>query len=331
MEFDLPPHIHTANGEKRRVGFELEFGGLSIPETAQILIDLFDGTAFGVDQYTAKIKTRLGDFQIEADSSFLKERKYKRYLDLIGIDATNSVVGQGMDGVFGNLAGTLIPFEIVTPPLDIDALTPIEQIRASLFEHSARGTKSAIFTAFGMQFNPQVVSTDAESLLRHLRAFFLLFDWLYEESDIPVARKLAPYIQDFPEDYVRLVLDPPYAPNQESFMRDYLRFNPTRNRPLDLLPLFAHINRRLVFEYPVEKELVKARPTFHYRLPNSMVDDPNWMIATDWNKWVQVERLAEDGPRLKDMTKDFFSYRQDHFLFVHSKWADRTRTWLHER
>jgi hypothetical protein len=75
-------------------------------------------------------------------------------------------------------------------------------------------------------------------------------------------------------------------------MRDYLERNPTRNRPLDWLPLFAHLNKDLVFEYPVEKDLIKPRPTLHYRLPSSLIDDPSWSIATEWNKWVIIDDLA---------------------------------------
>jgi hypothetical protein len=45
-------------------------------------------------------------------------------------------------------------------------------------------------------------------------------------------------------------------------------------------------------------ENVRPRPTFHYRLPNCLVDDPSWSFALEWNRWVEVERLAEDPVRL---------------------------------
>src|SRR3546814_9457337 len=41
-------------------------------------------------------------------------------------------------------------------------------------------------------------------------------------------------------------------------------------------------------------ELIKARPTFHYRLPNARLADPQWSIVREWNLWVRVERLAHD-------------------------------------
>lgn len=329
MKFELPPKITKSNGEKRRVGFELEFGGLSIPETADILTGLFGGEVSQESMYTATVSTKLGDFQIEADSNFLKKKKYEKYLELVGLHPSESGIGKSVEDMVGMLAGTLIPFEVVSPPLVIDQLDAVEKIRNELFRHSARGTKSAIFMAFGMQFNPEVPSKDVGTLLSYLRAFFILFDWLYEESDIPVSRRVAPFIHDFPEEYMSFVLNPEYKPTLERFMRDYIEQNMTRNRPLDLLPLFADIDRELVFSYPVEHDLVKARPTFHYRLPNSMVDDPKWKIASDWNKWVEVERLASDKHRLSRMTDDYFATRGANLLFVHSKWAAKTRDWLH--
>jgi hypothetical protein len=78
---------------------------------------------------------------------------------------------------------------------------------------------------------------------------------------------------------------------------DYLDASPSRNRELDMLPLFAHLDHdRVRARLPYEK--ISARPTFHYRLPDSRVDDPAWTIAADWNRWVEVERLACDPARL---------------------------------
>ncbi len=112
MNFTLPPRLTTQNGEKRRVGFELEFGGLSIPEAADIIVRLFAGEIEAIQLYTARVRTQLGNFEIEADSTFLKEKKYAKYLEAAGLDS----LSENMDEMFGKLAGTLIPFEIVTPP-----------------------------------------------------------------------------------------------------------------------------------------------------------------------------------------------------------------------
>lgn len=45
-----------------------------------------------------------------------------------------------------------------------------------------------------------------------------------------------------------------------------------------------------------DPHLVKARPAYHYRLPNCLIDEPDWRLAREWNTWVAVERLAADAP-----------------------------------
>lgn len=329
MTFQLPPRIHNEHGQLRTVGFEMEFGGVDLDQTARIVLDLFGGTLRKETQYVYKVATHLGEFQLEADSHFLQERKYERYFRALGLNPRESALAQGVEDAIASLAGTVIPFEIVSPPLRIDQLQPVEDIRRALQVHSATGTNSSIFTAFGMQFNPQVPDHHSETLLAYLRAFMLLFDWLYVESEIPLSRRLAPYIHNFPNEYVDLVLDPNYEPDLDRLMTDYLVLNPTRNRPLDMLPLFAEINPQKVFSYPVEKDLVRCRPTFHYRLPNSQVDDPAWSVADDWNKWVEIERLACDPDRIREMSEDYLHVHEDTLLFTRSKWVEKTRDWLH--
>jgi hypothetical protein len=49
---------------------------------------------------------------------------------------------------------------------------------------------------------------------------------------------------------------------------------------------------------PVERELIKPRPAWHYRLPNCLIDDPEWSLARPWSEWVTIERLAADPDRL---------------------------------
>ena len=110
-------------------------------------------------------------------------------------------------------------------------------------------------------------------------------------------------MQSYPEDYVAHVLAADYRPDLETLIDDFLEFTPTRNRPLDLLPLFAHIDEDRVMAAPVEKELIKPRPAFHYRLPNCLVDEPDWSLAVPWNDWVEVERLAADAKALEKLRR----------------------------
>lgn len=329
MKFALPPRTHNQHGELRTVGFEMEFGGIELEETARILLSLFGGNLIRKSPYVFKIATDLGEFTLEADSNFLKERSYERYFRALGLDPRDSVLATSVEDAVASLAGTLIPFEIAMPPLAIDRLEPVERIRKELQLHSAKGTRSSMFLAFGMQINAEVPDKSPETLLSYLRAFFLLFDWLFVEAEIPLSRKLTPFIHRFPAEYVQLVLNPNYQPDLDELMTDYLTYNPTRNRPLDMLPLFADINPHKVFSYAVERDLVKSRPTFHYRLPNSQVDDPTWTVADDWNKWVEIERLADDPGRIREMSEDYLHVHEDTVVFTRSKWVEKTRDWLH--
>ena len=95
---------------------------------------------------------------------------------------------------------------------------------------------------------------------------------------------------------------------------DYLKDNPTRNRVLDMLPLFMFLDKDRV-EAAVEDSLVRPRPTLHYRLPNSEVDEPDWSLSLAWNDWMQVEALANDAARL-----DRWCYRYWLYLQQPMKW-----------
>lgn len=329
MDFLLPPRLEDENGQTRTVGFELEFGGVDLEETATVLQNLFGGVIERQSPYYYQVRTSLGAFTAEADSSFLKEKKFEDYFRALGLDPEHSSLAHGVEDAVAALAGTLIPFEVATPPLPLTRLHVIEEVRSALHEHAAQGTNASIFMAFGMQFNPRVPDRSAATLLAYLRAFFLLYDWVYVESEIPLQRKLAPFIHSFPSAYVEKVLHPAYDPNLESLICDYLEHNPTRNRPLDMLPLFADLDPRRVFSYPVEKDLVKPRPTFHYRLPNSQIDDPNWTVASDWNKWIEIERLAADPGRIAEMSRDYHQVHDNGLFFVRDAWVEKTRGWLH--
>jgi hypothetical protein len=330
-EFLLPPRVLNERGELRKVGFEIEFGGIGLDEAKAVVTGLFGGRLQRENNYRYIAHTGLGDFAIESDADFLQKNQAAQVLHSLGLDPGRSNLGKNIKGAVNTLAEKIAPFEIATPPLPLGRFAAVERLRAELQRRSATGTNASLISAFGMQINPELPDLRVETILSVLRAFFLLYDWLFEEGEIPIARRLAPYIHDFPKEYVELVLGPDYRPDLARFMTDYLEFNPTRNRPLDLLPLLTFIDRDIVFRYPVEKEMIKARPTFHYRLPNSQVDDPEWTIASVWNRWVEIERLAEDEERLKNMARDYFRTREETLVFSRAKWIEKTRAWLYAR
>jgi hypothetical protein len=107
------------------------------------------------------------------------------------------------------------------------------------------------------------------------------------------ARRALRFATAYPLAYRRLLFAPDYAPDMPALISDYLRHNPTRNRGLDLLPLFAHLDPLRV-RAAVHDPRIKSRPTFHFRLPNSQVGTPGWRISDEWRVWLEVERLASD-------------------------------------
>jgi hypothetical protein len=118
-----------------------------------------------------------------------------------------------------------------------------------------------------------------------------------------------------------MILNTNYKPTISSLINDYLEYNPTRNRALDMLPLFAYIDKEQVLNR-VDSKLIKARPTFHYRLPNCDMDNPDWSLAHPWSLWLKVEQLANNKPLLETFVEEF---REDYQRFtraIDNKWVD---------
>lgn len=151
--------------------------------------------------------------------------------------------------------------------------------------------------AFATQLNPEVPSRDAKVILAYFKAFLILADRLRADAARDIKRRLLPFADPVPRAYARKVINPAYQPSLGQLIDDYIAANPTRNRELDMLPLFTTLDAERVgrqFRSP----LVKPRPTFHYRLPDTRLSDPEWGLITEWNRWVQVEWLAADPERL---------------------------------
>jgi hypothetical protein len=302
--FEAPPWKKTAEGEPRRVGLELEMAGLDAETMAAVVVSVLGGkierdSAF----YSKVVDTELGDFGIELDAELFKNRGYQKQLKNMGIDIGDGERRDQIESVISRVAGLVVPLELVGPPVPWTKLERLDQIRLKLHQAGAKGTNSSPFYAFGMQINIEAASLEAKHLLAMMQAFFLRYDWLRERVEVDISRRMSPYIQPYPEDYVVHVLQPDYQPDISALIDDFLNFTPTRNRPLDLLPLFAHIDEQRVMAAPVEKSLIKPRPAFHYRLPNCLIDDPDWTLAGAWNDWVEVERLAADEDALRRACK----------------------------
>ncbi|WPL19859.1 Putative amidoligase enzyme [Thiorhodovibrio winogradskyi] len=328
----IPPRMRTAEGEPRLVGIEIEFGGLTLEQTAILLVDQLKATLSNGSDYEATISgDPAGDWRVELDFELLKDFGRRNQDEADTEPSLQSLINNGIEQLLKLMAEPLVPVEIVSPPLPFARLPEVQSLITALREAGALGTGENPVFAFGLQLNPQPPALDARTLLSHFKAYLCLADWLRQRANVDLTRRLTLFAEPFPKAYVRQVIAPDYWPDQSAFIDDYLSANPTRNRELDLLPLFAHLDPERV-KRRVADSRVKARPTFHYRLPNSEIDQPDWGLHTAWNDWVEVERLAEDPERLSAIRGAYLE-RLSQLLGGRlnpklDDWAQETAQWL---
>ncbi len=316
--WEAPPVLTSHSGEERRVGVELEFAGVEGDQAARIVSDLFGGDVKQTDQYRWHIKnTSLGEFEVELDVSMAHKAE----------DAPESEIRDFFREIVGAVGHEIAPFEIVCPPVSLSGLPELESLIDALRKHGAEGTGDQLLHAFGLQLNPEVASLEPDYILCHLQAFLLLEPWLRVKIKVDATRRILPFTDPFPKDYIAYLLRQDNVSGTGKIMDDYIAFNPTRNRSLDMLPLFAFLDEKRV-RNTLDDPRIKSRPTFHYRLPNSMISQKNWGIATEWNRWVEVERLAADKGALKDLTLKYFD--NEARLIAHD-WAGIVEKWYQER
>jgi hypothetical protein len=332
--FDLgsyaaPPRAHTRDGAPRRVGLEIELANLSL-EQALGIVHAELGGRIEVESRTrgAVRDTAFGTFKVEFDSPTLTERTYLRPLERLGLLESDSATAQLVEDGVLQLAAELVPLEIVTPPVPWNRLHELDVLWHALRRAGAEDTYSSILYAFGLHLNPELPDTETSVLVAYMRAFLLLADWVMDASRIDLARRLAPFIRPFPEAYRREVLAPDYAPDAVQFLDHYLEHNPTRNRPLDLLPLLVHLHGTGFLKRVENAPLVKPRPTFHYRLPNCELTSPGWTPAADWNRWVTIERLASDQALLQELCAAYLRTDDLPLRWQSGAWVEELRARL---
>lgn len=317
--FQMPPVMLNAGGAVRRAGFELEFSGLSIADAAGVVRAVFGGSVVPQNTFASRVETPTGAFQVEIDTRFLTDKAYEKPLRALGFDPSQMNTQWLEDALLGAF-GTWFPLEIGCPPVRIDALHPLEDLRERLRAAGAKGTRASALNAYGLHINPEVPDLQPATVLRFTRAFMLLYPWLKGRADVNLTRAIAPYIKPFPSEYVRLVLSEGYPATTEALIDDYLKHNPTRHRVFDLLPLLACMDAERVTAGVGADHKVKARPSFHYRLPNCLVDEPDWRLATEWNTWVAVERLANHPHTIRQMSEDYLKADDSSFRPFVDKW-----------
>ena len=230
-----------------------------------------------------------------------------------------------VEDVLSAISETFVPFEVCTPPIPINKLGEIEKFRQALYEGKALGTNASIIYAFGLHLNPEIASRKPKYLLNCMRAFLLLYDHIVEDSEVDFSRRISPFIKEFPQKYVAKILNMNYNPSLDRLIDDYLEYNSTRNRPLDMLPVFTFLDKERI-RAALPKEKISSRPTFHYRLPNCCIDLPDWCFAKEWNYWAAIENLAADEKKLTKVAADYLETIKS--FSSTKRWIKKTREWL---
>ncbi len=307
----MPPHTKTAEGLPRCVGIEIEFGGLTLEQTAILLVEHLNGELSDGGDYEAIISgDPAGDWRVELDFELLKELGRRNQDQADEEISLQGLINSGIEQILKVISEPLVPVEIVSPPLPFERLHEMEPLIAELRKAGALGTNENPVFAFGLQLNPQLPSLDIRTLVSLFKAYLCVADWLRKRAQVDLTRRLTLFAEPFPKNYVHTVIAPDYWPDQAGFIDDYLKANPTRNRELDMLPLFSHLDLDRVRD-KVTDPRVKARPTFHYRLPNSEIDQPDWGLHQAWNDWVEVERLAAAPERLSAICNAYLEFLRE--------------------
>lgn len=322
MSINLPPITENEQGEKRSVGFELEFAGLEITRTAEIIRDAYGGEIIEENRYEYRIEnTELGEFRVELDARILQKMASGNLFENLGLDIDTGKLSNSIEDVLDRMAKSVVPIEIVMPPVTLDKIERLEELQVKLQKNKAEGTKTSLIHAFGMHLNIECPDLKADTLLAYLKSFMLLYPWLLEKLNIDITRRISPFVDPFPDTYVGKILNPEYKPDLDSLMDDYLEFNDTRNRPLDMMPVFGLLDNERIHKV-LGGEKNNPRPTFHYRLPNSKIDEPGWKFSGEWNDWCEVEKLASNSEMLTKLSKLYLLRRSKSLVSFKKEWAE---------
>lgn len=323
LSIKLPPRETNHAGAPRQIGVELEFAAVTAHDAAALVQDVFGGEVKMIDPHRFNIVgTEFGDFRSELDSQFL--HRAEGGAPASGLQMLLSNFQDTFQGVLGDIGSAIIPCEIVCPPIALKDLGRLDGLLAELRRVGAHGTDVSPLYAFGAQLNPEVAESSVDWIGSVLKAYLLSSDWLRAIISVNLTRRVLAFADPFPPDYVLRVIDPDYRPDMETLIDDYLIYNPTRNRELDMLPLFGWIDEPRV-RAAVDDKRIRTRPTFHYRLPDARIDRPDWTVTTEWNRWCAVERLAEQPEMLASMAQ---AYIENQERIIPRDWAIMSSEWI---
>ncbi|WP_296641355.1 amidoligase family protein [Roseinatronobacter sp.] len=300
----LPDHNGRSSAD-RLTGIEVEFAGLTPEQAAEIVRAEWGGTVSREGPRDLVVSGgRFGKVKVELD-----------------ITLKNAWV----EDVAADILGDLVPVEIVTVPLAYQDLPQIEALLVTLAKAGAKGSGAHFTYGFGVHLNPE--RPDDSATIAIARAYALLEDWLRAAEPLDAARWVMPFVDPWP----RALVDALARAETWSLAdlgRTYAERAPSRGYGLDLLPLLEDACPDTLTAVPPD-QLKGGRPTFHYRLPETRLDEADWSLAYEWNRWWVVETVAADADLLAALAQDWQDYRAA-LTTMRGDWLALTKRRLHE-
>ena len=278
----------TPAGRERRTGVEIEFSGIDESRAADLVVDCLGGSKVASGSYSERIEgTAIGTVRVKLDTGFREESPSSLKATLL------------------DLSRRIVPVEIVTDPLSRRGLARFERLREALCAAGAIGSRGGTLLGFGLHLNPEVADRATSAVVPVLRAYALLEGWLRRDRLDPT-RRVLPFVDPYPPRFVDRLAAEAGTWTLDRLADVYLEETPSRNRGLDLLPLLRDLDEaRVLRALGAGARSVGARPAFHFRLPDSRVDEPGWRIAHEWNRWRLVEVVAADAALLDRLAEDW--------------------------
>ena len=301
------PYTQTSAGEPRLTGVEVEFSGLDIEQTTRIVQDSLGGASKGDDPFLRSVvDTSIGDIEIELDTP-------------IRHASDNKFVRHGLDA-----AAVVVPMEIITGPLDHDGLMTFNGFLSDLRDAGAAGSRAGVFLGFGVHLNPEVVSLKSPHTINTIRAYGLLEAYLRRVEAVDMTRRALPFVEPWPADFLTALCDQDIE-TLAQLLPIAAKHISSRNHGLDILPLLKFAQPEAYGQHFTETKS-NARPTFHFRLPDCRIDEPDWDLNQPWELWRLVERVAAHPAAIGDLAS---AWKQRRTGIFHTRaWAEDTASVL---
>ncbi len=291
------------DGTLRKVGIEVELGGLSEGRVAELIAKRFGGEVETTGAYARTVRgSDIGDVEVLLDTALR--------------DKVSGEVGRtGLD--WGR---AVIPVEFVTGPVDPAEISRLDALCGELARAGGFGTEDGVLLGFGLHLNVALRGMEIDDILPALTAFALVEDWMRSRIAIDPSRRALPFVDPYPASLLDRLCDPTIDWTLDRLTGIYLAEAGSRNHALDLLPILKQADPDRVVAAVPQMGHKSARPAWHYRLPDARIDDPDWSIALEWNRWCEVERIAAD-PLLLDRLKSAWRDYRNRVLPIPGQWA----------